>query len=250
MLAIHGARSDHTRLDPLLTRLQARGLPSLSFTLSGHTTDSPIPNGRTSLATNLMESLRFAGLLAPRLEIVFGHSLGGALAMKVAQAHADSVRTLILSAPALYPEAAWSVAAYGPGFTQALSTPHGFLDSRSLAFLQQFGGRIVLVTGEHDGLPAARHGGQAGRSAGEVTLGGRRVYSPIPAEALEAIRQAAGDKLRPVVLRACDHRINTHLWEYPAAADALADRLCLEVAGDLPWAGCAIDTEGRTVPLA
>jgi pimeloyl-ACP methyl ester carboxylesterase len=230
MLAIHGARSDHTRLDPLLLRLQARGLSSLSFALSGHTVDSPVPNDRTSLAINLAESLAFAQLLGHRLEIVLGHSLGGALAMKVAQAHADSVHTLILSAPALYPEAAWSVPAYGPAFTQALSTPYGFLDSLSLPFLRRFKGKTVLVIGEYDGLRAELHGGIAGRSAGEIKSGAMQVYSPIPAEALEAIQQAAGDKLRLVVLRACDHKIYAHLLKYPQAADALADRLCSELA--------------------
>lgn len=230
MLAIHGARSDHTRLDPLLLRLQARGLSSLSFALSGHAAGSPVPNDRTSLTINLAESLAFAQLLGNRLEIVLGHSLGGALAMKVAQAHADSVHTLILSAPALYPEAVWSVPTYGPSFTRALSTPYGFLDSLSLPFLRRFKGRIVLIIGEYDGLRAELHGGVAGRSAGEVKAGAVQVYSPIPAEVFDAIRQAAGAKLRLVVLRACDHKIYAHLSKYPQAADALADWLSSELA--------------------
>jgi hypothetical protein len=42
LLAIHGARSNHERLDPLLLPLQKLGIGSLSFDLSGHTKNSPL----------------------------------------------------------------------------------------------------------------------------------------------------------------------------------------------------------------
>jgi alpha-beta hydrolase superfamily lysophospholipase len=162
LLALHGARSDHRRLDPLLSPLQAAGVGSLAGDLSGHTEQSPLANIGTSLANNLREALQFSELLGPELDTVFGHSLGGALAMKLAQQRRQTVRTLVLSGPALYPEAAYAVARFGPAFTRAISTPFGFMDSASLPFLRSFEGQVVLIVGEYDGLPAEQHGGVRG----------------------------------------------------------------------------------------
>jgi len=65
LLAIHGARSDHHRLDPLLAAIQSLGTGCLAGSLSGHTDRSPLALGQTSLARNLHEALRFADSLAP-----------------------------------------------------------------------------------------------------------------------------------------------------------------------------------------
>lgn len=254
LLAIHGARSDHLRLDPLLLPLRAAGVGSLGFDLSGHTGRSPLAITETSLANNLREALRFARLLGSRLDTVFGHSLGGALAMKVAEQCGQAVRTLILSGPALYPEAAFAVGHYGPAFTRAISTPYGFMDSPSLTFLRRFTGRVILITGQYDGLPADQHGGVGGRSAGLVEVpegpGLRRtVYSPIPAEVFEAIREAAGDRLSEIVLDGCDHKVFPHLADHPAVACSLAQRLQQLMAGGQHAAGCRIATSGAMQTL-
>lgn len=239
LLALHGARSDHRRLAPLLDPLQALGIGSLAGDLSGHTGASPRANTDTSLANNLREALRFSALLGPALDTVFGHSLGGALTMKLAQQCESTVRTLVLSGPALYPEAAYAVAGYGPAFTQAISTPFGFMDSPSLPFLRGFRGHIVLVVGQYDGLPAEQHGGVRGRSAGLVDVqdgsGTRRtVYSPIPAEVFDAIRDAASGRLSEIVLEGCDHKTFAHLAEHPPVARALAQTLVHRVHGGPP----------------
>lgn len=230
MLALHGARSNLERLDPWLRPLQARGVASLAGSLSGHGSDSPLALDATSLARNLQEALRFAARLSPGPEVVMGHSLGGALALKVAEAHAATVHTLVLGGPALYPEAAFAAPHFGPPFTAAISVPFGFRDSASLAFLRRFQGRVLLVTGEYDGLPAQAHGGQAGRSAGTVTVtvpdgAPHTVYSPIPAEVLADIRAAAGARCSTIVLEGCDHRMSAHLARRPAVADRLAEQV-------------------------
>ncbi len=240
LLAIHGARSDCTRLDPLLLALQALGIGSLGVNLSGHHEASPIPLHATSLGQNLTECLRFAARPGPALRAVLGHSLGGALALMVAEAHQANVRAIALVCPALYPEAAYVVPAFGPLFRQALSIPFEFMGSRSLRFLRDFDGQVMLVIGEFDGLAAGSLGGTAGRSAGLVTLedwtgAERRVNSAIPAEVIAALQDAVpAERLTQIVLPGCDHAVPDWLRAHPSKAQQLAG----DVARWLREAGC------------
>jgi pimeloyl-ACP methyl ester carboxylesterase len=230
MLAIHGARSNRTILKPLLRPLQKLGIGSLSFDLSGHTKRSPIQINQTSLAQNLFEARQFAQSLGSGLDTVFGHSLGGALAMKIAEHFQDSVRTLILSCPALYPEAAYEAECYGSKFTEVISQPFGFLDSPSLPFLRSFEGNVILIVGEYDGLRAEYHGGTPGRSAGVVQLEKYRfVYSPIPTDVFAAIQDAAGSRLTKIQLDDCDHQVFSHLVRHKEVAETLSAYLCRKI---------------------
>lgn len=230
LLALHGARSDGHRWHALLQPLQALGVGSLAPSLSGHGPQTPVPLEQTSLANNLQEAERFAARLGPQLRMVMGSSMGGALAMRVAERHAEQVEVLVLCGPALYPEAAWQAAHFGAPFTEAISTPFGFLDSASLDFLRRFKGQLVLIQGEYDGLQATDHGAPPGRSAGEVRVhfadgSTRKVRSPIPAEVLQAIAEAAGPHLLRIVLQGADHRLADHLQQHPAVAQTLATLL-------------------------
>jgi hypothetical protein len=227
MLAIHGARSNHAELAPLLLPLQKLGIGSLGFDLSGHTKSSPLKINQTSLAQNLFEARQFAKHFSSPLGAVFGHSLGGALAMKVAESFEDAVQTLILSCPALYPEAGYAVECYGSKFTEVISKLFGFMDSLSLQFLRRFKGDVILIVGEYDGLRAEHYGGTPGRSAGIVELEKHRsVYSPIPAEVFEAVQNAAGSRLTKIQLDECDHKVFSHLAQHQAVADTLAAYIC------------------------
>ena len=230
VLALHGARANLHRWQPLLTPLQALGVGSLAPSLSGHGPDTPISLDQTSLAQNLREALRFADLAGAPLRMVIGSSMGGALALRVAEHCAERIDTLVLCGPALYPEAAWTAAHFGVPFRSAISVPFGFLASRSLDFVRRFRGRVLLIQGEWDGLQATDHGAPAGRSAGEVQLplpdgSTRTVWSPIPAEVFTALREAAGPRLQHIGLRGCDHRLGAHLLQYPAVAQTLAQLL-------------------------
>lgn len=225
VLAIHGARSDYSRLNAILHPLQALGIGSLSFNLSGHNPGADIALERTSLAQNLQEALQFADHLGGELNTVIGHSLGGALALKVAQAHRASVRRIVLFCPAQYAEAAWQQP-FGPPFKRAISVPYGFLDSTSLEFLRTFDGEVLLVIGEYDGLQATTFGGIAGTSAGTQQIGARAINSAIPYEVIEAIENSlAPHQFRKIVLPGCDHAVSTWLRENPPRAVELANEI-------------------------
>ncbi|MCD5993905.1 alpha/beta hydrolase [Pseudomonas sp. CDFA 602] len=230
VLAIHGARSDYSKLNGLLYPLQAAGVASLSFNLSGHNTTTDISAEDTSLTRNLEESLRFAGHPGAALDTVIGHSLGGALALKVAEVHRATVRKIILFCPAVYPEAAYAQP-FGKPFKRVLSVPYGFLDSSSLAFLRTFAGKVMLVIGEFDGLRSTAFGGIAGKAAGLVQVRNdqqtaRGVNSAIPWEVIDAIENSVSpDQLEKLVLPGCDHAISAWLGDHPQHARDLAKKI-------------------------
>jgi pimeloyl-ACP methyl ester carboxylesterase len=225
VLAIHGARSDYSRLNAILHPLQALGIASLSFNLSGHGPSADVALEDTSLAQNLQEALQFADHLGGEFNTVIGHSLGGALALKVAQAHRASVKRIVLICPALYAEAAWQQP-FGPPFKRATSVPYGFLDSPSLDFLRTFDGEVLLVIGEYDGLKATTFGGIAGTSAGAQQMGARAINSAIPYEVIEAVEKSlAPHQLKKIVLPGCDHAVPTWLRENPPRAVELANEI-------------------------
>lgn len=225
LFMLGGARSDFTHLNPLLYRLQALGIGSLTGNLSGHSLAS-LPGARApSLHTNLAEALRFFRHVEHRCNTVIGHSLGAALALKVAAHHARQVNKLVLLCPAVYADSAYD-APFGPAFTRAISTPHGFLDSDSYKFLRSYRGQVLLVLGQYDGLLAAHHGRTPGTSAGHVEIDGMLRYSPIPAEVIQAL----SDTLPPghfeqLTLPDCDHGIAAHLSAHPPQAGALAQQV-------------------------
>ena len=146
LFAIHGARSDYNKLNPVLYPLQRLGVPSLSFNLSGHSLISGVELKSTSLNKNLEESLHFFGSKKMPIRNILGSSLGGALALKVAEVHKSSVERIVLLAPVLYTEEAYKVP-FGAKFKAVISSPFGFLDSKSLSFLKTFKGKVLLVTG-------------------------------------------------------------------------------------------------------
>lgn len=216
-----GARSDFTRLNPLLYRLQAAGIGSLTANLSGHSLASEPGAISPSLATNLDEAQRFHAHIAPRCRTLIGHSLGAAITLKLA-ARLPQVDNIVLICPAVYPDHAHQ-APFGPAFTAAISKPFGFLESDSYAFLNQFTGRVMMVIGEYDGLNSQRFGKGPGTSAGNLWLAGTERYSPIPEEVTQALMQSvSASRLHCLFLTDCDHGIAAHLRNTPAIADQVA----------------------------
>lgn len=225
VFAIHGARSDYTKLDPLLFWLQRQGVGSLSFNLSGHGPSSPVPLFATSLASNVHEAERFYAARALPPRVVLGQSLGGALALKLAERHEESIGKLVLICPAIYPEKGYHYP-FGPQFTEAISYPYGFMDSSSLQFLARYAGDVLLVVGEYDGLYATDHGRTAGCSAGVVTVAGASRNSVIPAEVVNAIESVvAPARLHKISLPGCDHGVSNWLREDVIRVDTLGRQI-------------------------
>lgn len=221
VFVVGGARSDFTRLNPLLYRLQQRGIGSLTGNLSGHSLASEPGAREPSLASNLEEARRFHRHIAPHCRTLIGHSLGAAIALKLA-AQTPDIDTLVLICPAIYPDAAHQ-APFGPAFKAAISKPYGFLDCDSFEFLRQFQGRVLLVMGEYDGLNSHRYGQGAGTSAGTLWLAGAERYSPIPEEVTRGLLSAVPPPhLECLLLADCDHGIAAHLRGAPDVAEQVA----------------------------
>ena len=217
-----GARSDFTRLNPLLYRLQTAGIGSLTGNLSGHSLASEPGATAPSLATNLDEAKRFHAHIAPRCRTLIGHSLGAAITLKLA-AQLPQVDNIVLICPAVYPDDAHQ-APFGPAFTAAINKPFGFLESDSYTFLNQFRGRVLMVIGEYDGLNSQRFGKGPGTSAGNLWIAGTERYSPIPEEVtLALMRAVSASRLQCLFLTDCDHGIAAHLRSTPTIADQVAD---------------------------
>lgn len=230
LFVVGGARSDFTRLNPLLYRLQQLGIGSLTANLSGHSLASEPGAVAPSLTTNREEALRFYRHIAPRCQTVVGHSLGASIALKLA-AQLPTVDKLILICPAVYPDNAHD-AAFGPAFTAAISKPYGFLDCDSFEFLRKFQGRVLLVMGEFDGLNSQAHGQGAGTSAGTLWLAGAQRYSPIPEEVTRALlKSVPPPHLECLLLSNCDHSISAHLRAAPAVADQVAQTVLEFISG-------------------
>ena len=161
---------------------------------------------------------------------VLGHSLGGALALKIAEAHRASIKKIVLFCPALYVEDAYH-RRFGNSFKEVISVPFGFLDSQSLTFLREFDGDLMLIIGQYDALKSTDFGDIAGKSAGMVNVQNnqskeRIVNSAIPFEVIDSIEKSiAPQRLRKIVLPDCDHAISAWLRANPARAHWVASEV-------------------------
>lgn len=231
LFVVGGAQSDFTRLNPLLYRLQASGIGSLTANLSGHSLASEPGAREPSLLTNLEEARRFHRHIAARCQTLIGHSLGASIALKLA-AQQPAVDKLILICPAVYPDSAHD-APFGPAFKAAISKPYGFMDCDSFEFLRQFQGRVLLVLGEFDGLNSQTHGQGAGTSAGTLWLAGAQRYSPIPEEVTRTLlKSVPPPHLECLLLSNCDHGIAAHLRTTPVVADQVAQTITEFIIGE------------------
>jgi triacylglycerol esterase/lipase EstA (alpha/beta hydrolase family) len=226
LFSIHGARSNYNSLNPILYPLQILGIPSLSFNLSGHSTTSQINIKVTSLKENLQESLYFLNSKNISIRNILGFSLGGALALKIAEVNKDSVKRIVLLAPALYTEEAYKVP-FGPFFKETISMPFSFLDSKSLSFLKEYKGKVLLIIGEYDGLSAKKFDRVEGTSVGNITFrDNKSYYSPIPYEVVEALEKSIPlNNFQKIILKGCDHSIMQWLRDNPDVAQQLSQEI-------------------------
>jgi pimeloyl-ACP methyl ester carboxylesterase len=234
VLAIHGAQSDYTKLNTILYSLQKEGISSLSFNLSGHNLASGINLEETSLANNLAESYRFLNILDGENIAIIGHSLGGALALKLA-ASTPKIKKIILFCPAVYSDSAY-LEKFGPKFKKEISTPFGFLNTDSFDYLSTYHGDIMLIIGQYDGVSSINHGGILGTSAGIFKINGEEKYSAIPAEVIEKIKNSLPNKqLNILQIAGCDHSLSTWFRTKPLVAKLVANHISkfLNGAADL-----------------
>lgn len=171
ILAIHGGMSDYTSLNPILYTLQQNGIGSLSFNLSGHSPSTK--HIQSSLKQNIDEAAAFAESISIP-EVVMGYSLGGYVALQLARQL--NIRKILLFCPAIYTDDAVYVP-YGKMFTQKISQAYSYMDSELWAFLENYNGKLFLITGEFDGWKTSN-----GKSKGYFYHSGQRLYSPIPYE--------------------------------------------------------------------
>lgn len=205
-LAIHGGRSDLSTLDPILIQLRDQGICSLSFNMSGHNKTVSIPS---SIEKNIHEALAFAKNLKS-LDTIIGYSLGGYIALKVAQQL--DLKNIILFCPAVYSDNAIH-ALYGEAFKQAISAPFSYAHSSMWSYLEKFDGHLVVLYGEYDGQPAGNGG-----SKGLYVDHQYQRYSPIPefvVQQFESICSMNPDKRKFIKVAGADHHLASFFKSNP-----------------------------------
>ena len=221
-LSIHGARADYTKSDPVTLALRDAGFSVLSFNMSGHSKAGVLENTATSLRNNIREAEAFYKYLDPEHpKTVIGYSLGGTPALKLLQEHGREIEKLILFYPGIYSADAYDLP-YGEPFRAAISEPFSYRNNDTIKLLRDFGGKVLLVVGEYDGLDPEAHGKSRGGSAGEVEVGGTMRYSPIPKEVIDMIVATVPSKqLTYMEVPGCDHLVMKWMREHPKETQSL-----------------------------
>lgn len=224
VLSLHGARGDYTRANPVTFGLQRLGISVLAPNLSGHNPASPIRLDQTSLGQNIQEAHNFYDYLdrsQPRA--VISYSMAGTATLEILRSHPGEIDRLILFYPALYSKRSY-FEPFGDEFRSAISRPYSYLDNDLVDSLADFDGRILIIKGEYDGSDSP----DPGHSAGEVAVGGRTYYSPIPKEVFELLMSP--DKLdrarrQLIEIPGCGHSVTTQMTSRAEFAQPLVERI-------------------------
>ncbi|MBO8160931.1 MAG: alpha/beta hydrolase [Thermosipho sp. (in: Bacteria)] len=99
IVLVHGLGEHIGRYEKLVNVLSDLGFGVIGFDLPGHG-NSAGKRGHTSIE----ESIEIINKLTEGIEKfhIFGHSLGGLIAVRYAQENMDRIKTLVISSPALY----------------------------------------------------------------------------------------------------------------------------------------------------
>lgn len=217
---IHGARADYTKANVIAFGLAKRGISLLGGNLSGHNKASPLPLEETSLAHNIREAEAFYQYVDPeRPKTLIAFSLGATPALKILEKHISEINKVILFGPTLYDKDAYDKP-FGRPFREAITRPFSYRDTDVLSILNRFAGRLLVVKGEYDGLESV----EAGRSAGEVEIAGKKYYSPVPHEVFSMIMAAVSpeDRKELIEIPGGDHSVFG--WD-ASLVQALLDRI-------------------------
>lgn len=226
VLSVHGARADYTKANVVSFGLQNRGYSTLGMNMSGHSKAGVVAVEKTTLGNNIREADAFYDYLSgDRQKSVIAYSLGGTPALKLLEKHADSIDKLVLFYPGIYSQESYDKH-FGPEFRAVIAEPYSYRNNDTIELLRKFGGKLLLVKGQYDGLDPEEYGKPAGGSAGEVVVNGKNYYSPIPKEVIDAAYNAVPKERRELIdIPDCDHSVILWMREHPAEAEAFLDKV-------------------------
>lgn len=214
LLLLHGLAGGAWYWEPYQRFFAARGWPSYALNLRGHHGSRPVAQlGRVSLADYVEDALELAALLGR--PPVIGHSLGGLLAQKLAEADAVAAAVLLCTMPPKgirIGSAALAVRQLRHLGDMLLQRPlAGRPEDHEVLSLHR------IPAAERSAL-ARRFVADSGRVGRELTLGGlavdpRRVRCP-----MLAISTREDRFFPPPIARKIAARYGIPLWEYPAHA--------------------------------
>lgn len=149
IFSFHGAgSSSKDRALYLLNDLvRSSGLGALLFDFSGHGQSTGL---FTELSLRKREEQAYAAIerFGTKPIVLIGSSMGADTALRMLEHHTPS--TLILFAPALYSDAAYSVP-FAEGFSKIIREPSSWKHaSKILKLLANYTGRLLVVIGEDD----------------------------------------------------------------------------------------------------
>ena len=150
-LFIHGAGAGNSSKEKVLAfsdDLTRQDVSIFAMDHSGAGEDAPNIK-KSSLKKRLEEALEAIGQYFSQEEpiTICASSMGGHIAIRLLE-HVQ-VKNLILLAPAIYNRRAFDVP-FGDGFTEIIREPESWRDSETLAILEKFRGRMLIVYGTKD----------------------------------------------------------------------------------------------------
>lgn len=226
ILSVHGARGDYTKADAISFGLQERGNSLVGMALSGHSKAGVLPSEQTTLDNNIREAVAFYEYLRDdRPKTVIGYSLGGTPVLKLLEDHADQIDKIVLFYPGIYSKDSYDKH-FGQEFREVISQPFSYRNNDTIDLLRQFKGRLLLIKGQYDGLDPQEYGKPAGTSAGEITVNGKKYYSPIPKEVIDMVYNAVPEDRRQLIeIPDCDHSVILWMREHPTEAAVFLDKV-------------------------
>lgn len=180
ILLIHGMFGGAWYWESYQSLLARHGYDSHALNLRGHHGSRPVPDiGKVSLREFITDALEVAGTL--RNPIVVGHSMGGLIAQKVAEAGASRALVLLASAPPRWiPVVSWLLLRKQAKYARALLLHEPLLPRRHDADLLMFN-RTPLADREKFFPRLVAESGKAGfeLSIGRIAVREWRVTAPV-----------------------------------------------------------------------
>ncbi len=146
-IVLHGAgKSSRARFTKIRGRLNAYGIPSVSFDFIGHG-----ETGGDILDTSLHGRTRQAAVVIRHTCIepltLIAASMSAYTAVKLTEIF--SVNNLVLLVPAAYTPKAYHLT-FGAEFSETIRVPNSWEDSDAFSILENFKGNLLIIAAEND----------------------------------------------------------------------------------------------------